>query len=172
MMAPKFILLLSVLLTASVFHGVSALLGPLQAATSSSGRPENHDASKGPFAANRMTGRVNMNQDAEDRDENNYPCQIRSRKFVMTDFQNISIQNIRDISVGAIKMNYCAGHCHYQIPQEVSKTQSGLLRSALASRTNKVPEPCCAPDEFKDVRYPSRKHGIVTLSIVKSCHCR
>ena len=167
MMAPKFILFLLVLLTTSVLHGASAL----QAATISSGRSQNHDASKGPFATNRQ-GRFNMNQHDEDRDENNYPCQLRSRELVMTDFQNISIQNIRDIGVAAIDMTYCAGHCHYQIPQGVSKTQSGLLRSALASRTNKVPEPCCAPDEFKDVRYPTRKYRLVTLSMVKSCHCR
>lgn len=113
-----------------------------------------------------------MDQHEEDTDENNYPCQIRSHEVDKTEFQNISIQNIRDISVAAIEMTYCAGHCHYQIPRGVSKTQSGLLRSALASRTNKIPEPCCAPDEFKYVRYPTVKHRIVTLSMVKSCHCR
>lgn len=174
MMAFKSILLLSVLLSVSVVGCLSALLDSSQAVVSSGGRLENQDVQKEHrFIPNRMTERLNIHSKRQDHyTPSNSPCQIHSRSLSRDQFKDIVTQNIKDISAPSIEVKYCDGHCHRPIPSEVNRTKSGQLQTVLAHLTRTVPEPCCAPTEFSDVKYPSEKHGIVTLSMVASCHCR
>ena len=190
-MAFKSILLLSVLLSVSVVGCLSALLDSSQAIVSSGGRTENHDDQKGHhteffqkghhtdfFQKGRRSIANGMIEglDIQSKRQAHYtlsnsPCQIHSQTLSWDQFKDIHTQNIKDIAT-SIEVKFCDGHCQDRIPSHVNRTMSGQLQAVLAHLTGKVPEPCCAPAEFSDVKYPSKDHGFVTLSMAASCHCR